>query len=111
MRRWLDVTRVAQACRARAQVPALGRQQQPQPRGTWCSASDLCGPTWHACLDGPDVESHSPTGGCESIVSPDDEAFFVVMTGASPQGVCYHDPSATMISTAAVRVYRTVGVK
>jgi hypothetical protein len=73
----------------------LAGNNSPNPEGLGCSASDLCGPTWHACLDGPDVESHSPTGGCESIVSPDDEAFFVVMTGASPQGVCHDDPSAT----------------
>ena len=65
------------------------------PAGIGCSASDLCALTWHACLDGPDVTSHSPTGGCESIVSPVDEALFVVMAGASPQGVCYNDPSAT----------------
>jgi hypothetical protein len=64
------------------------------PEGFRCSVSDLCAPTWHACLDGPDVTSHSPTGGCESAVSPGDEALFVVMVGASPQGVCYHDPSA-----------------
>jgi hypothetical protein len=63
--------------------------------GIGCSASDLCALTWHACLDGPDVTSHSPTGGCESIVSPFDEALFVVMAGASPQGVCYRDPLAT----------------
>jgi len=62
--------------------------------GTLCSAADLCAPTWHACLHGPDVASHSPTGGCEGIVSPGDEAFFVVMAGASPEGVCYPDPSA-----------------
>lgn len=64
------------------------------PEGVGCSAADLCAPTWHACLDGPDVASHSPTGGCESAVSPGDEALFVVMTGASPQGVCSPDPSA-----------------
>jgi hypothetical protein len=64
------------------------------PEGVGCSAADLCAPTWHVCLDGPDVASHSPTGGCESIVSPGYEALFVVMTGASPQGVCSPDPSA-----------------
>jgi hypothetical protein len=66
----------------------------PNPEGFGCSVSDLCAPSWRACLDGPDVASHSPTGGCESIVQPDDEALFVVMVGASPQGVCYNDPSA-----------------
>jgi hypothetical protein len=65
------------------------------PEGLDCSAADLCAPTWHACLNGPDVVSHSPTGGCESIVSPGEEALFVVMAGASPQGVCYPDPAAT----------------
>jgi hypothetical protein len=64
------------------------------PDGTACSAADLCAPTWHACLNGPDVVSHSPTGGCESIVSPGEEALFVVMAGASPQGVCYPDSLA-----------------
>jgi hypothetical protein len=65
------------------------------PDGDGCSAADLCAPAWHACLDGPDVANHSPTGGCESIVSPSDQAFFVVMAGASPQGVCYPDLAAT----------------
>jgi len=53
-----------------------------------CSASDLCAPTWHVCLDGPDVASHSPSG-CEDILSPGEQGFFLVMTGASPLGVCY----------------------
>jgi hypothetical protein len=53
-----------------------------------CSASDLCAPLWHACLNGPEVADCSPTG-CEGMLSPGDEAFFVVMTGASSQGVCY----------------------
>jgi hypothetical protein len=66
----------------------------PNSTGAGCCAADLCALTWHACLDGPDVASHSPTGGCESIVSPGDKAFFVVMAGASPQGVCYPDSSA-----------------
>jgi hypothetical protein len=66
----------------------------PNSAGAGCSAADLCALTWHACLDGPDVASHSPTGGCESIVSPGDEAIFLVMAGASPQGVCYPDSSA-----------------
>lgn len=65
------------------------------PEGLGCSAADLCAPTWHACLGGPDVASHSPTGGCESIVLPGEEALFVVMAGASPEGVCYPDPAAT----------------
>jgi hypothetical protein len=64
------------------------------PEGFGCSATDLCARTWHGCLGGPDVASHSPTGGCESAVSPGDEALFVVMAGASPQGVCYPDPLA-----------------
>jgi hypothetical protein len=63
------------------------------PQGFGCSASDLCAPTWHACLNGPEVASHSPTG-CESILLPGEEAFFVVMTGASDQGVCFPEPSA-----------------
>ena len=65
------------------------------PAGLGCSVADLCAATWHGCLDGPDVASHSPTGGCESAVSPGDDALFVVMAGASPEGVCYSDPSAT----------------
>ena len=59
------------------------------PGGLGCSATDLCALTWHVCRDGPDVASSSPTGGCESIVSPGEEALFVVMAGASLQGVCY----------------------
>ena len=64
------------------------------PGGFGCSAEDLCALTWHACLDGPEVASHSPTGGCEGVVSSGDEALFVVMAGASPQGVCTSDLSA-----------------
>ena len=63
------------------------------PTGDDCSAADLCAANWHACVDGPDVARRSPTG-CESVGSPGDQAFFAVMTGASPQGVCYPDPSA-----------------
>jgi hypothetical protein len=64
------------------------------PNGDGCSAADLCADGWHACVDGPDVARSSPTG-CESVGSPGDQAFFAVMTGASTQGVCYPDPSAT----------------
>jgi hypothetical protein len=83
---------------ATARTPACNRvagNDSRSPDGDGCSAADLCAPSWHACLDGPDVASHSPTGGCESIVSPDEQALFVVMAGASPQGVCFPDPSAT----------------
>jgi len=64
------------------------------PEGAGCSAADLCALTWHTCLDGPDVASHSPTGDCQGIVSPEEQALFVVMVGASPQGVCCPDPTA-----------------
>jgi hypothetical protein len=38
------------------------------------------------------VASHSPTGDCAGLLLPGEQAFFVVMTGASFQGVCYPDP-------------------
>jgi hypothetical protein len=80
-----------------ARSPYCGRvagNDSSNPNGDDCSAADLCASNWHACVDGPDVARRSPTG-CESVVSPDDQAFFAVMTGASPQGVCYPDSSAT----------------
>jgi hypothetical protein len=63
------------------------------PTGIHCSAADMCAATWHACTNGPDVADHSSSGDCAGILSPGEQAFFVVMTGASPQGVCYPDPS------------------
>ena len=80
-----------------ARSPRCGRvsgNDSINPNGDECSAADLCALNWHACVDGPDVARRSPTG-CESLGLPGDQAFFAVMTGASPQGVCYSDPSAT----------------
>jgi hypothetical protein len=72
----------------------LSGNDSGNPNGDDCSAADLCADGWHACVDGPDVARSSPTG-CESVGWPGDQAFFAVMTGASAQGVCYDDPSAT----------------
>jgi len=89
--RWAGLlAETSRACRC----DRVAGNDSPNPEGVDCSASDLCAPTWHTCLDGPDVASHSPTRGCESIVAPGEKAFFIVMAGASPQGVCYPDPSA-----------------
>jgi hypothetical protein len=90
---WQAVGLLAPASR----VPACNRiagNDSENPTGDLCAAPDLCAPNWHACLDGPDVASHSPTGDCEGAVLPGEKAFFLVMVGASPQGVCYRDPSA-----------------
>jgi len=85
---------LADASRRPACNRAAGNHSR-NPDGTGCSAADLCAPTWHACLDGPEVARRSPASGCTGIVSPGEQAFFVVMAGASHQGVCYPDPSAT----------------
>ena len=80
-----------------ARAPRCGRvsgNDSRNPNGAECSAADLCADGWHACVDGPDVARSSPTG-CESVGSPGEQTFFAVVTGASAQGVCYPDQSAT----------------
>ena len=102
LKNWPNIAGCAGGWRRAGLLDASAREPQclrvagndsRNPEGVGCSPADLCAPSWHACLNGPDVASSSPTGGCESIVSPGEEAFFVVMTGASPEGVCYPDSS------------------
>jgi hypothetical protein len=54
---------------------------------TKCSVVDLCAPDWHLCMTNLDVASHSPTG-CEGILPPGEDGFFIAMTGASANGAC-----------------------
>lgn len=52
-----------------------------------CGVADLCAPFWHPCIDGREVMNLSPTG-CEDILPPGEQGFFVAMVGASADGVC-----------------------
>lgn len=72
-----------------------GNHWEGNPAGLGCGAADLCALGWHLCLGGQDLAQHSPTGDCEGTVGDGDTRFFLVATGASPQGVCYDDPLAT----------------
>jgi hypothetical protein len=65
------------------------------PGGEGCTVTDLCAADWHVCRDGGDVEAHSPGGGCEGSLPANERAFFLVLAGASPQGVCYPAPGAS----------------
>jgi hypothetical protein len=49
--------------------------------------ADLCAPSWHPCIDGKEVIDRSSTG-CEDILPPGEQGFFVAMAGASADGVC-----------------------
>jgi hypothetical protein len=57
------------------------------PAGVGCSAADLCAPGWQICTDGGDVERSSPTG-CAGAAADGYALFFLVATGASPDGIC-----------------------
>jgi hypothetical protein len=79
-------------------APACDRDagdSSSNPNGTGCNVADLCAQDWHVCRDGQDVSRHSPTGDCESCVSPGEHLFFLVATGASTMGVCSNDATAT----------------
>jgi hypothetical protein len=82
-----------------AQTPKCNRMAgnswAGNPNGVGCGAADLCAVGWHLCLNGQDLALHSPTGDCEGCVAQGDTRFFLVGTGASPQGVCYDDPAST----------------
>lgn len=52
-----------------------------------CGVADLCARSWHPCIDGKEVLDRSPTG-CEDILPPGEQGFFVAMAGASADGVC-----------------------
>ena len=54
---------------------------------TPCAVADLCARDWHLCMDEAAVRKLSPTG-CEDILPPGEQGFFITMTGASANGVC-----------------------
>jgi hypothetical protein len=57
------------------------------PAGVGCSAADLCAAGWQICTDAGDVERSSPTG-CAGAAPDGYALFFLVATGASPDGIC-----------------------
>lgn len=63
------------------------------PSGEGCSASDLCALGWHVCEDAGDVGRKSGSG-CESAVPAGSQQFFLVLAGASLQGICSPDRAA-----------------
>lgn len=63
------------------------------PTGAGCSVTDLCAEGWHVCAGPEEVARLSPTD-CESAADSEHEQFFLVRSGASPQGVCGPDPTA-----------------
>jgi hypothetical protein len=79
-----------------ARAPACNRQagnDGANSLGQGCSISDLCAVGWHVCRDAADVGQSSPSG-CESAVDSAEPRFFLVASGASPQGICTPDDTA-----------------
>jgi hypothetical protein len=62
--------------------------------GDGCGVADLCASTWHVCVDAADVRHSSPSG-CESAVQSVEPRFFLTLAGASSQGICAPDRSAS----------------
>lgn len=63
------------------------------PPGEGCSVADLCAIGWHVCRDASEVGRQSGSG-CESAVVGGPPRFFLVLAGASPQGICSPDRGA-----------------
>lgn len=61
--------------------------------GLGCTVTDLCAVGWHVCSDAGEVARSSPSG-CESAVADGQPLFFLVLAGASPQGICSPDRDA-----------------
>jgi hypothetical protein len=61
--------------------------------GEGCGVADLCAAGWRVCRDANDVRRHSPSG-CESAVNSVEPRFFLVLAGASAQGICSPDRNA-----------------
>jgi hypothetical protein len=79
-----------------ARAPVCDRAAGNDGMNVWgqgCSVSDLCALGWHVCRDASDVRRSSPAG-CESAVDSDERRFFLVLAGASPQGICSPDRGA-----------------
>jgi hypothetical protein len=79
-----------------ARMPRCGRQAGNDglnPRGEGCSVTDLCHEGWHVCRDASEVARQSRSG-CESAVPAGARRFFLVVSGASPQGICTPDRAA-----------------
>jgi hypothetical protein len=80
-----------------ARTPACMREAGNDGRNPWgdgCGVADLCAAGWHVCRDAAEVRRSSPSG-CESAVNSVEPRFFLVLAGASSQGVCSPDRSAT----------------
>jgi len=81
---------------AEARAPACMREAGNDGRNPWgdgCGVADLCAAGWHVCRDANDVRRSSPSG-CESAVDSVEPRFFLVLAGASAQGICSPDRSA-----------------
>jgi hypothetical protein len=79
-----------------ARSPRCGRaagNDGANTQGIGCNVSDLCAAGWHVCVDADEVR-HASLSGCESAILDGQPRFFLVMSGASPQGVCSPDRSA-----------------
>src|SRR4030095_8766495 len=62
--------------------------------GDGCGVADLCAPSWHVCVDAAGHRGSSPSGG-ESAVQSVEPRFFLTLAGASSQGICAPDRSAS----------------
>src|SRR5688572_26938732 len=79
-----------------ARMPACMREAGNDGRNPWgdgCGVADLCAAGWHVCRDAGDVRRSSPSG-CESAVDSIEPRFFLVLAGASAQGICSPDRNA-----------------
>jgi hypothetical protein len=77
-------------------IPSCGRgagNDGSNTAGIGCNVSDLCAVGWHVCPDADEVRRASPSG-CESAVQDGEPRFFLVLAGASPQGICSPDRTA-----------------
>jgi len=80
-----------------ARSPACMREAGNDGRNPWgdgCGVADLCAAGWHVCRDAADVRGSSPSG-CESAATSVEPRFFLVLAGASSQGICSPDRNAT----------------
>jgi hypothetical protein len=80
-----------------ARMPACMREAGNDGRNPWgdgCGVADLCAAGWHVCRDASEVARSSPSG-CESAVGSIEPRFFLVLAGASSQGICSPDRNAS----------------
>jgi hypothetical protein len=79
-----------------ARTPSCGRAAGNDGANRWgegCSVADLCALGWHVCRDASEVGRQSGSG-CESALLGESFGFFLVLAGASAQGICSPDRQA-----------------